>query len=243
MSGSASVCDLGVSCRPQSTTKFRVILASVLMSNHSCKQYICHLSISAEHTCMFYLLFDTTMTRINFANIVRTFVKLNAFTNFVSLQKDIEKPSTKPIYMIYSERSSPIWHRQLGFAGKGGYAPELMTIVRITVMLPPQRGTVRTSSHHLPPREVSRTNGSAESHRPISISVTRPAPPNLHPSAPPGVPLPSSPDEAPRRSPQYRQMASSSEKNSSSSSSAVFRFVKSTLYLSRPPMPPNPLTN
>ena len=91
MSGSASVCDLGVSCRSQSTTKSYVILASVLMPNHSCKQYICHSSILAEHTCMFYLLFDTTMTRINFANIVRTFVKLNAFTNFVSLQKDIEK--------------------------------------------------------------------------------------------------------------------------------------------------------
>ena len=58
MSGSASVCDLGVSCRPQSTTKSYVILASVLMPNHSCKQYICHSSILAEHICMFYLLFD-----------------------------------------------------------------------------------------------------------------------------------------------------------------------------------------
>ena len=42
-----------------------------------------------------------------------------------------------------------------------------------------------------------------------------------------------------------RQMSSSSKKkkNSSSSSSAEPKLVKSTLYLNRPPMPPNPLTN
>ena len=55
--------------------------------------------------------------------------------------------------------------------------------------------------------------------------------------------LPASPGEAPRRSPQNRQMSSSSEKNSSSSSSAEPKLVKSSLYLNRPPMPPNPLTN
>src|SRR6267154_4093146 len=66
---------------------------------------------------------------------------------------------------------------------------------------------------------------------------------HLLPSTSPGVTLPSSPGEAPRRSPQNRQMSSSSEKNSSSSSSAEAKLVKSTLYLNRPPIPPNPLTN
>src|SRR5258708_26202170 len=66
---------------------------------------------------------------------------------------------------------------------------------------------------------------------------------HLLPSTSPGVPLPPSPGEAPQRSPQKRQMSSSSEKNSSSSSSAEAKLVKSTLYLNRPPIPPNPLTN
>src|SRR6266702_751302 len=89
---------------------------------------------------------------------------------------------------------------------------------------------------------VSCINGSAESHRP-HVDLRNSAGTHPTPSAPPDVPLPSSPGEAPRRSPQNRQISSSSEKNSSSSSSAEPRFVKSTLYLSRPPMPPNPLTN
>ena len=51
------------------------------------------------------------------------------------------------------------------------------------------------------------------------------------------------PGEAPQWGPQNRYISSPSEKNSSSSSSVEPRLVKSILYLSRPPIPPNPLTN
>src|SRR5260221_3335798 len=108
-------------------------------------------------------------------------------------------------------------------------------------------------SHHLPLREVSCPKGSAvellrlfnasdTTHTGLSDSARIP---HASTSASPGVPLPpSSPGEAPQRSPHNCQMpSSSSERNSSSSSSAGANFVKATLLSTSPPTPPQSFVN
>jgi len=56
---------------------------------------------------MSYALFKPTVTRIHFTTFELTFQTRRLYSNFVSLQNDIEKTTTKPIDMIYSERLSP----------------------------------------------------------------------------------------------------------------------------------------